>query len=271
MVTVIALANQKGGVGKTTTSTALAAGLTNRGFEVLAIDCDPQGNFSSTAAVEENENAKTLYDLFKMDTELLQEEPIIVEEAIQHFTQFDIIPADIMLAGVDQELSSQIGKEKRLKEILYPIADQYDYIIIDTPPSFGTLTINAMTAADQIIIPTHAGIYATKGMVQLDTTINSVRKYCNNNLIVAGILITRYNPRTNISKDMKELIEMIGKELRIPIFETYIRSSVSVEEAQAQKKDVFSHDSDSTVSRDYDTFIDEYLSKFNSSQKKRGE
>jgi ATPases involved in chromosome partitioning len=247
---VIAIANQKGGVGKTTTSTALAAGLKDKGYRVLAIDADPQGNFSDTAGAETQES-QTLYDLMKGDCE--------VEDCIQVLDRFDIIPANIMLAGLETEMS-QLGKEQRLKEKISPVLKKYDYIIIDTPPSLGILTINAFTFANQIIIPTQAGIYATGGMIQLNTTINNVRKYCNNpKLVVAGVLITRYNPRANLSKDMKDLTEKIGKELSLPIFETYIRNSIQIEEAQANRLDIFAYSPSSTVGQDYSSFIDEYL------------
>lgn len=247
---IIAVANQKGGVAKTTTSTALAAGLKQRGFRVLAIDADPQGNLSDTAGAE-NEESVTLYEVLKDEA--------TTEEAIQHLELFDIIPANIMLAGAEMNLQS-LGKEQRLKERLTTVAEDYDYIVIDTPPSLGVLTINAFTAANEIIIPTTAGIYATKGMVQLDDTIKNVRKYCyNQDLKVAGILVTRFNPRANINKDMKTLTDKISVSLNIPIFKTYIRNSVAVEEAQAHKLDIFSYNEGSTVAEDYNNFIEEYL------------
>jgi len=252
MTKIIAIANQKGGVGKTTTSTALAAGLHSRGYKVLAIDVDPQGNFSDTAGAECQES-HTIYDVIKGE--------VPAEEAIQKLDCFDMIPANIMLAGFETELPP-LGKEQRLKEYIDPIAGRYDFIVIDTPPSLGTFTINAFTLANQIIIPTHAGVYATTGMIQLNTTIKNVRKYCyNQKLSVIGILITRFNPRTNINKDMRDLTERIGRELQMPIFNTFIRSSVVVEEAQANKLDIFSYSPESIVGQDYTAFIEEYLKK----------
>jgi len=249
MTKIIAIANQKGGVAKTTTTGALAAGLKKKGYRVLAVDVDPQGNLSDSAGAD-NEQKATIYDLLKGD--------ISAEEVIQHLEVFDIIPANIMLAGAEQEFS-QIGKEQRLKERLLPIADQYDYIIIDTPPALGVLTINAFTLADEIIIPTTAGIFAATGIKQLYDTIINVRKYCNDKVKIAGILLTKYNARANNNKDMKELTEQLGKYMNAPLYETYIRSSIVVEEAQVRKEDLFSYKGNSTVAEDYAAFVDEYL------------
>lgn len=249
MAKIIAVANQKGGVAKTTTTAALAAGLKQRGFQVLAVDVDPQGNLSDSAGAD-NQQEMTVYELLKGET--------TAEEAIQHLDIFDIIPANIMLAGAEQELS-QIGKEQRLKERLSPIVEQYDYIIIDTPPALGVLTINAFTVADEIIIPTQAGIFAATGIKQLYDTIKNVRKYCNEKVKIAGVLMTRYNPRSNNNKDMKDLTEQIAAYMNAPVFQTFIRASVVVEEAQARKVDLFSYKGNSTVAEDYAQFVEEYL------------
>ena len=226
---IIAIANQKGGVAKTTTSLALCAGLSHRGFKVLGIDLDPQGNFSSATGVD-NLSAPTVYELMKGDT--------AVETIVQHIQGFDIIPANIMLAGAEQELS-RTGKEYCLKEGLSSVLNKYDYIILDTPPSLGILT--------------------TTGIKQLNDTVQSVRKYCNPGLNVRGILFTRFNPRANISKQIRELTEQLSEYIHAPIFKTYIRSAVAIEEAQANKADIFDYAKNSTVSADYNAFIEEFL------------
>lgn len=249
MAKVIAIANQKGGVAKTTTTAALAAGLKQRGFKVLAVDVDPQGNLSDSAGAD-NQRKVTVYELLKGQT--------TAEEAIQKLDVFDIIPANIMLAGAEQELS-QLGKEQRLKERLGPIMEMYDYILIDTPPALGVLTINAFTVADEIIIPTTAGIFAASGIMQLNDTIENVRKYCNGKVKINGILLTKYNPRANNNKDMKDLTEQIAAYMKAPMYKTYIRSSVVVEEAQARKEDLFRYKVNSTVAEDYANFVEEYL------------
>lgn len=247
---VIAIANQKGGVGKTTTSQALCAGLAYKGYKVLGIDLDPQGNFS-TACGAENYNIPTIYELMKGEVSIV--------ETIQNMKSgFDVIPSNIMLAGAEQELS-QTGKEHRLKEAIMPVLDNYDFIIIDTPPSLGVLTVNAFTFATDILIPTTAGIFSTTGISQLNNTVKSVQKYCNPNVKIKGILFTRFNPRANISKQIKELTAQLGEYISAPIYKTYIRSAVVVEEAQANKTDIFDYSDKSTVSEDYKAFIEEFL------------
>lgn len=247
---IIAVANQKGGVGKTTTSQALCAGLADKGYKVLGIDLDPQGNFS-TACGAVNYNVPTIYELMKGEAS--------TEEAIQTMKSgFDVLPSNIMLAGAEQELS-QTGKEHRLKEAVAPVADNYDFIVIDTPPSLGVLTVNAFTCATDILIPTTAGIFATTGISQLNNTVKSVQKYCNPNVQIRGILFTRFNPRANISKQIKELTEQLSEYISAPIYKTTIRSAVAVEEAQANRTDIFDYAEKSTVSEDYKAFIEEFL------------
>lgn len=246
---IIAISNQKGGVGKTTTTSAMVAGLANKGYKVLGIDLDPQGNFSDSCGADMYKQP-TVYELMKLDVKVL--------EVIQHIKNYDVIPSNIMLAGAEQELT-QTGKEHRLKETVSPIFSNYDFIIIDTPPSLGVLTVNAFTFATDIIIPTTTNIFAAKGIQQLNNTVKNVQMYCNSNVKIAGILLTKFNPRTNIGKQIKELTEQLGKHISAPIYKTYIRSAIAIEEAQANNKDIFSYASKSTVAEDYNIFIDEYL------------
>jgi ATPases involved in chromosome partitioning len=249
MAKVIAVANQKGGVAKTTTTGTMAAGLKQRGYNVLAIDLDPQGNLTDSVGAEAYD-CSTAYNLLKKE--------VLAIDAIQKLDMFDLIPANIMLAGAEQELS-QSGKEYRLKEALKSVLENYDYILIDTPPSLGVLTVNAFTCADEIIIPTTPGIFAVKGIKQLNDTIENTRLYCNSKAQIRGILLTRYDPRIVITKGITGLAEQISEHINAPIFKTYIRNSVAVEEAQANKIDLFKHKSDSTVALDYNALIDEYL------------
>lgn len=247
MAKVIAIANQKGGVAKTTTSGAMAASLKRRGFKVLAVDLDPQGNLSDGVGAD-NETQNTIYELLKGET----------NDVVQSLDAFDIIPSNIMLASADIEFT-QTGKEYRLKEALAEIEKKYDYVILDTPPSLGILTVNAFTYANEVIIPTSAGIFAVSGIVQLYSSIETVRKYCNQSLKIAGILLTRYNPRAIINKDIKEITEQLADRIHAKVFNTFIRTSVVVEEAQANHIDLYSYNEKNSVTKDYEAFVTEYL------------
>jgi chromosome partitioning protein len=228
----------------------MAAAFKRRGLRVLAIDLDPQGNLSDSFGAEAFQNP-TAYELLKRVSNVI--------EVTQRLDVCDIIPANIMLAGIEQELLGETGKEYRLRETIRPVMDRYDYILIDTPPSLGVLTVNALTCANEVIIPTTAGIFAANGIQQLHNTILNVKKYCNPDLQAAGILLTKFNPRTTIGQEIKELTEQLGKHIEIKIFQTYIRASIVVEEAQANKTDLLSYRADSTVAVDYSEFIEEYL------------
>ena len=250
MARIITIANQKGGVAKSTTSGALAAGLKVKGYKVLAVDLDPQGNLSSSVGVDAY-NSLTVYQML-----LKKEKP---QDVVQKISSFDIIPANIVLAGLEHELI-QTGKEYRLEETLQPIIDNYDYIIIDTPPSLGILTTNAVMIADELIIPSTAGIFAATGIQQLKLYIDSIAPYRKRatELKIDGILITKYNPRTIISRGMKDFTEQLASIINTKVYKTYIRFSVSVEEAQAEKSDIYKY-YNSSVAEDYNKFINEYL------------
>lgn len=245
---IISVANQKGGVAKTTTAGALIAGLALRGYKVLGIDLDPQGNLSFNAGAD-NENL-TMYEVLKKSK--------TISEVIQVFPEFDIVPSNILLAGIEQEVNG-VDKAYRLNESLELIKNKYDFIIIDTPPALGTLTVNAFAASDRLVIPTNAGSFAIQGIIQLHDTVKSVRKYCNPYLKISGILMTKYNPRTNIGKSMREITQKIGKSINAKIFNTYIRATTSVEESQAYRKDIFSYAPNATATKDYNNFISEFL------------
>lgn len=249
MAKIIAVANQKGGVAKTTTAAALAVGLKAHGYKTLAVDFDPQGNLSDSLGAEVYE-APTIYDVLTHRRG--------AAETVQHLYEADIIPANIELATAEHEIV-QIGKEQRLREVLASIANDYDYIIIDTPPSLGLFTINAFACADELIIPTTADMFAAKGIEHLYNAVKAARKYCNPGLTIKGILFTKYSNRVNVSKDVKIITENLAKHIGAPVFQTVIRNSVRVVEAQTRQQSLFAYDVKSTVSEDYNAFIKEYL------------
>lgn len=248
MSKVFSVTNQKGGVGKSTTAGALAAGLTLKGYAVLAIDLDAQSNLTYTAGAK-TDGATALGILTG---------EIPAKAAIQHTESGDIIPADKALSGADAFISDT-GKEYRLKEALEPIKDAYDYIIIDTPPALGILTINALTACDSVIIPAQADILSLQGIEQLAETIKPVKKYCNPALSIEGILLTRYSPRSVLSRDVADLAGQLAQTIGTKLFKTTIREAIAVKEAQISQKSLYGYAPKAKVTEDYTRFINELL------------
>lgn len=249
MATVISVSNQKGGVGKTTTTCALAAGLKRKGFRVLAIDLDPQGNLGFSMGAD-TETSATIYDALKAEVKL--------QYAIQHTPSADVIISSILLSGIALEFTST-GREFLLKRALQPVMKMYDYILLDTPPALGILTINAFTASNTIVVPMLSDIFSLQGIAQLYETVERVRKYCNPKLEIAGILLTRFDPRKRLSREVRGTAEMIARDLHIRLFDAYIRTGVSVSEAQSLQTNVFDYAPRSSVACDYNRFIDELL------------
>ncbi len=250
---VIAMCNQKGGVGKTTTSINLAAGLGYLGNKVLLVDFDPQGNATDNFGFDiDGTNVPTIYEVLKDEA--------LITEAILNYKGIDVIPADIALSSAEREFT-QVGSEHRLKRVLQPIEENYDYIIIDCPPSLGILTVNAFTVSDEIIIPVEAAYFSLKGLVKLNETIETVKEYTNERLIIRGVLFTKYNERFNISKEMNKTANQISDALHVNIFDTYIRRTITVDEAQAAGSDLISFNKTSTAEDDYIQFTKEFLEK----------
>ena len=248
----VAVISRKGGVGKTATAHALGAGLMKRGKKVLFVDLDSQGNLSYTLQAEPTETDKSALQFLQKSCS--------VTDAIWKQPQGDIIPATEELSGADIYLNKK-GKEYILKEGLKPIADKYDYCIIDTPAALGILTVNALTAADTAIIPVQAEIYSLKGLKKVSDTVNSVKKYCNKDLDLKGILVTRYKGRAVLPQDMKDNLEDAAKQLHTKVFKTTLRECISIAEAQAYQTDIFSYAPRSNAAKDYNDFIKEFLAK----------
>lgn len=248
MKEIITIINQKGGVGKSTTANAVGAGLSLQGYKVLYIDMDGQGNLSYSL------NANNPY----LSTMEVLTGTAKAEEAIIHTPQGDIIPASTSLALADTTLEG-IGKEYKLKEAIEPLHAKYDYVIIDTPPSLGIVTINALTASNSVIIPSQADIYSIQGIGNLSHTIDTIRKYTNKELEIKGILVTRYSSRANLSKEVVTTLEKLASQLNTKVFDTKIRECISLKEAQAKRIDIFMYAPKSNATTDYDNLIKEIL------------
>lgn len=250
MSTIIALTNQKGGVGKTTTASSLTAGLAFQGKKVLGIDLDPQGNFGFSLGLD-IENCSTIFEVFKKE--------LPIREAIQHTEYGDVIGSDIMLSTVELEFKNQ-GRELLLKEALTPVLPEYDYVIIDTPPSLNILTVNAYVIAKHLIIPMSPEILSLLGVTQIKETIENVRNSFNPDLNVLGILLTKFNKRTLLAREVAEMAENIAGQLDTSVFQTRIRTGVAAAEAPAHGESILSYSPKSNPAQDYFSLLSEIAS-----------
>ncbi|MFA0815051.1 MAG: ParA family protein [Anaerofustis sp.] len=249
MAKVICITNQKGGVGKTTSTACLAAGYRSLGNRVLCIDFDPQANLSFSCGTTNEEGNATIYDVVKGQCDA----PGAIMRAS---STFDMIPSNILLSGIELEFTNT-GREYLLREALQPIMDRYDYILIDTPPALGILTVNALTACDYVIIPMLADIFSLQGIAQLAETISRVKTYCNAKIKVEGILLTKYNSRTILSREIKRITEMIASDMHTDVFRTAIRSSVVLMEVQANQENILDYVNKHTAIDDYMRLVNE--------------
>jgi chromosome partitioning protein len=250
MTRITTVINQRGGCGKTSTAHALATGLKKKGFDILVVDTDPQGSLSYTMGAETI--GRGLYEVMR--------EEATAAELIQKTPQGDTLPSTILLSAADMEFTST-GREWILDSVLEPVKSKYQYIIIDSPPTLGILTINALTACTDVIIPMGADIYSLQGLNQLYTTIGKVRKFCNRDVTVAGILMTRYSNKTILAREIRDGIEAKAVELNVPMYKTVIREGVAIKEAQTQQQSLFEYASSSNPAQDYMDFISEYLAQ----------
>lgn len=249
---VIAITNQKGGIGKTTTATSLAGILNERGYKTLLIDTDKQCNSTDTFRAKV-EDTPTLYDVL-----LNESNPVTLADAIQHTEIGDVVASDQLLSEADSKLSQKgISGYTKLKNALKSVED-YDYVIIDTPPAVDTILRNVLIAADEVIIPMTVGRYSFQGINDLADTINDA-KALNPDLKIAGVLLVNMNERTNVAQDAKDALEIVSKTLNTRVFNSIVRSSVKVPEAQSERLTLVKYARSCSTERDYEDFVEEYL------------
>ena len=249
---IIAIANQKGGVGKTTTAINLSSCLADKGQKVLSIDMDPQGNMTSGLGVDKDEVEKTVYDLIIGEAN--------INEVIQKnvMDNLDVIPTNIDLSAAEIELIGIDDKEYIVRKAVHEVKDDYDFIIIDCPPSLSMLTINAMTTADSVLVPIQCEYYALEGLSQLMHTINLVQQRLNANLTIEGVVFTMYDVRTNLSN---QVVENVKENLDTKIYETMIPRNIRLAEAPSYGIPINMYDAKSAGAESYRNLAQEIIDR----------
>ncbi len=251
MAQIIALANQKGGVGKTTTSVNLGAALAQAGQRVLLVDIDAQGNATSGSGIDKSELERDSYDVIV--------DNVALRDVIVPTDNYDLVPATIQLSGAEIELADKDAREYRLKMALATVNDDYDFILIDNPPALGLLTVNAFTAADAILIPVQTEFYALEGLGQLLNTIELVRQQFNAELDIAGILLTMYDGRTNLAKQVAEEVRQYFGD---KVYDTVIPRTVRLSEAPSYGQAIIDFDPRSVGAQVYTELAQEVLKQY---------
>ncbi len=249
---VISIANQKGGVGKTTTSVNLSACLADRGYNVLLIDIDPQGNSTSGLGIHKKSLKKSIYEV------MINSEPIGESIIKTDFKNLYVCPSNIDLAGAEIELVEVESREYCLKSAVEPIKDEYDFIIIDCPPSLGLLTINAFTCTDSILVPIQCEYYALEGLSQLTNTIKKVKKHLNNEIDIEGVLLTMFDARTNLAI---QVVDEVKKYFPKKVFTSIIPRNVRLSEAPSFGQPIIKYDPRSRGAQCYNELTDEVIER----------
>jgi len=249
---ILSLANQKGGVGKTTTTVSLAAYLGKKKKKVLVIDLDPQGNATSGLGIDKGDLETTIYDVLINDVSITD---ALYESSADNV---DICPTNINLAGAEIELVNTMSREQVLKNALKPVKGKYDYIIIDCPPSLGILTINSLTASDGIIIPIQGEYYALEGLTQLIDTVNIVKKKLNKNISILGVVLTMFDKRTQLTRQVQE---EVGNYFGDKVFKTVIPRNVRLAEAPSHGVAIAYYDKSSKGAKAYEALATEVIKR----------
>lgn len=252
MARIISVANQKGGVGKTTTTVNLGASLAFNGKKVLLVDIDAQGNATSGVGIRKPDVKQDIYDILVNEVDI--NETILATSRENLF----IVPATLQLAGAEIELTSMMARESRLKLALDSIKEQYDYILIDCPPSLGHLTINAFTASDSILIPVQCEYYALEGLSQLLNTVRLVQKHFNPDLAIEGVLLTMFDARTNLGA---EVVEEVRRYFQEKVYETVIPRNIRLSEAPSHGLTIIDYDIRSKGAEVYQALAKEVLAR----------
>lgn len=250
MAKIITFANQKGGVGKTSTTHIVSVGLAKRGYKVLACDLDPQANLSSVLGIDTNADLVSIYELFEGDCDI--KDAIVTTES-----GIDLLVGSLMMSGADRKYSAT-GDEYKLKEALEGIKDEYDFIVIDTPPALGVMSLNALATTDYLVVVMTPDYFSGKGLDQFQETVGTTKKYlANPTLKINGLLLTRCD-RTNISSVINDDMNNAAKALNTKIYHSKIRQAVAIRESQYLVSSLYDIRS-TTIRRDYEDFLDELL------------